>query len=375
MKIAYFTESLPPLIDGVTRTLTRLAGTLESEGIDFRFYSPVKPDDSISWNHRVRKVNSVQFPLYSYYRIGMPYFQGLEVELDAFQPDLIHAVSPTPLGYYGMSYGRKRKLGVVSSYHTHFVSYLNYYGFQRSEKLGWNYLQWFHNQGLRTFVPSPSAAQELRERGFHNVALWQRGIDVERFSPDFHDMVLRRSVAWDDEPILLFVGRLVKEKDIDDVIEASHILREMGNRFKIVFIGDGPMKSEIQDRLPDAHLPGFLAGRELAAWYATADLFVFPSTTETFGNVILEAFASGIPAIGVTKGGVADLITPGLNGLLAPPNAPGELAAKVQVLLNDAGYRMLLGRQARKHAMNFNWRDINLKLIKNYEQILRDQRN
>jgi len=375
MRIAYFTESLPPLIDGVTRTLTQLAMTLEQEKVEFRFFAPVRPDTTFPWRHRVHTVGSITFPFYRYYRVGLPYFQGVETALDTFNPDLVHVTSPTPLGIYGMKYARKCRLGVVSSYHTHFVSYMDYYGFRSTRRWGWKFLQWFHNQGFKTFVPSRSAAAEVTQHGFKHVELWPRGIDIEVFSPQFRSDLLRQSVVRTDEPILLFVGRLVKEKDIDDLIEACRILQEMGNRFRMVLVGDGPMRQEISLRLPQAHLLGFLSGRELAEWYASADLFLFPSTTETFGNVILEAFASGLPAIGVAKGGVADLITPGVNGILAPPHSPPELAAKIQVLLNDVSYRTMLAERARQTATQYSWREINLKLVQNYQQVLDEPRN
>jgi glycosyltransferase involved in cell wall biosynthesis len=189
-----------------------------------------------------------------------------------------------------------------------------------------------------TYAPSPSSAIALSRKGIKNVDLWQRGINMEKFSPRHRNETLRRSIGAENIPLLLYVGRLVKEKDLDDLVHACHLLRLWGNTFKLVFVGDGPMKKYLMRRLPDAHFAGYQHGPNLSRWYASADIFVFPSTTETFGNVILEAFASGIPAVGVNQGGVADLITPGMDGLLAEPNAPRSLAEQIQILLAEQNF-------------------------------------
>jgi len=370
MKVAYFTESLPPKQDGVVKALCHLVDTLESEKIEYKFYSPVKPDLSVSWTGNVRKVSSVPFALYDYYRMGLPYFEGIFDELDDFKPDLIHVVSQTPLGCYGMKYAKKRHLPVVSSYHTNFVRYMTYYGLDILTEVGWHYLRWFHNQCLRTYAPSPSTISELEHKGIQGVELWQRGIELERFSPRFRNSELRASVTQSDEPILLFVGRLVKEKDLDDLISANYLLRDCGFRFKQVIIGDGPMRTELEKRLPDAHLTGFLSGHELETWYASSDLFVFPSTTETFGNVILEAFASGIPAIAVNKGGVADIITHGVDGMIAEANNPEDFAEKIVYFLKNMDMARHFGMDARKTSETYSWQTINTKLLESYQQVL-----
>lgn len=370
MKVAYFTESLPPNKDGVVKTMCHLVDKLESEKIEYKFYSPVKPDPSVSWTKHVRKVPSIPFALYDYYRMGLPYFEGIHEELDAFCPDLIHVVSPTLLGCYGLKYAQKRDLPVVTSYHTHFVHYMTYYGLDLLIDAGWHYLRWFHNQCLRTYAPSPSAIQELEKERIHNVELWPRGIELDKFSPKFRSAELRASVAKSDEPVLLFVGRLVKEKDLNDLIQANHLLKEQGFKFRQVIIGDGPMRSEMAEQLPDAHFTGFLTGHALAEWYASSDLFVFPSTTETFGNVILEAFASGIPAVGVNKGGVADIITHGVDGMIARMNDPKDFASTISFFLEDAMMIRHFGKDARKTAQKYSWNEINRRLIESYHQVV-----
>ena len=256
MKIAYFTESLPPNTDGVVKTLVKLIGTLEDEHIDFRFFSPVKPDATYSWTDKVSKVKSVPFFLYNYYHVGVPFFEGISRQLDEFQPDLVHLCAPSLLGVYGLNYAHRHDLPVVTSYHTHFVDYFSYFGLSWLQPTGWAYLQWFHNKCHMTYAPSPSAVSELQTRGIRDVDLWQRGIELDLFSPTLRNYDLRRSIGAVDKPILLFVGRLINHKDLDDLVAAARILKQRGQDFKIVIAGDGPMRPELEKQLPDAHFTG-----------------------------------------------------------------------------------------------------------------------
>lgn len=369
MKIAYFTESLPPNTDGVVRTICNLTSTLEARGVDYRLFSPFKPDPSFSWSHRVYKLVSLPLALYTDYRLAIPYFHPLDRALDSFRPDLIHVISPSLLGLFGLDYARKRGLPAVSSYHTHFVSYFSYYGFSKVTGPGWRFLHWFHNQFRKTYAPSPSAVRELTDHGIRGVELWQRGVDLRRFSPAYRCDELRRSVGAHHVPLLLYVGRLVKEKDLDDLVEAAHLLRIRGCRFALAIVGDGPMREELGQALPCAHFLGYQHGDQLSAWYASADAFVFPSTTETFGNVILEAFASGLPAVGVSQGGVADIITHGRDGLLARPHDPRSLADAIQSLLCDEPRRTAMARAALSTAASYRWDAVNEKLINSYHAV------
>lgn len=371
MRIAYFTESLPPITDGVTRTLSRLATTLLAQEVDFRFVSPVPADRGLPWADRVIGVASVPFPAYDYYRLGLPYLQhAVQAALDRFRPDLVHVVSPTPLGVYGLRYAQRRRIPAVTSYHTRFVSYFPYYGLRGWEDLAWAYLRWFHNQFACTYAPSPSAERELRERGVREVEVWSRGIDVAGFSVDHRSSVLRAHLDADARPILLYTGRLVREKDLSDLVAACELLRGRGVAFRPVLVGDGPMRDELTARLPEAVFPGFRSGGELARWYASADIFVFPSTTETFGNVILEAFASGLPVVAAASGGALDLVQPGVNGVLARPNDPGHLADRIEFLLREPAYARWLGKHARENARAYDWTEVNGRLLDSYRILL-----
>jgi glycosyltransferase involved in cell wall biosynthesis len=371
MKIAYFTESLLPHVDGVSRTLAQLFATLEARGVDFRVHSPFVPGPEVSWSARVRPVRFVRFPLYPDYRVSLPWGHGVGRELDAWGPDLVHLVSPTPLASWAQRWAARRGVPVVSSFHTHFVSYFRYYGVPALEGFGWGMLRRFYARCARVYAPSRSIIRELESHGIGRLELWSRGMDTRRFSPGFRDPGLRRAVGADEEtPVVLLVSRLVKEKDLADLVEMDAVLRERGAAYRLVLVGDGPMRGELEERLPDAHFAGHQTGEALARWYASGDVFVFPSTTETFGNVVTEALASGLPAVVVDRGGPPDQIEPGENGWIARANDPADLAERVGSLLRDPEARARMGRRAVDSARERDWDAINGRLLDSYAAVV-----
>jgi len=375
MKVAYFTESLLPHVDGVSRTLAQLFGFLERNEVDFRVWSPFVPGPEVTWSGRVRPVRFVRFPLYPDYRVSLPFGRAVWRELEAWGPDLVHVVSPTPLATRAQKWAKKRGLPVVSSFHTHFVSYFRYYGARWAEGFGWRALKRFYDRCERVYVPTDAIIRELAEHGITNTEPWSRGIDLARFSPGHRSAELRaRAGADDDTPVLLMVSRLVKEKDMADLVEMDRILRRRGNRHRLVLVGDGPMRAELQEALPDAYFAGHQSGEPLARWYASGDVFVFPSTTETFGNVVLEAQASGVPPVVVDRGGPAELVAPGETGLVARGNDPADLAARCETLLRDPALRAEMGTRARQAARERDWAAINGRLIRSYRQIVDQHR-
>ena len=373
MKIAYFTESLPPLTDGVSHTLSNLKQSLVDEGHDFLFFSPFTPEVD-GWRGKVMKIISLPFPLYPRYRFSLPAFHDLKPALDSFRPDIIHICSPFFLGMAAYRYAVQYNIPAVNSYHTRFVSYFKYYGFRKMEWFGWWYLRRFYNRAAMNFVPSRSTIMELESRGFSRLALWERGIDTRRFSPSYVDHTLRQRWSPDGQPIALFVGRLVKEKDIDVLLRSYKILKEKNINYKMVFVGDGPFRSEIAKAIPDAILAGFLQGQELSAAYASADIFVFPSTTESFGNVVLEAAASGLPSIVSSEGGVKDVVHDGETGFLTIPRDTEDFASKLEILLSNDILRTTFSAQALEYAFGKTWNAVNKVLLDAYEEII-DQNN
>lgn len=375
MRVAYFTESLYPLVDGVSRTLARLFATLEERGQEFRVYSPFVPDASVPWRDRVREVGYLRFPPYPDYRVSLPFSRGVARDLRAFRPDLVHLVSPTPMARRAQSLAGGLGVPTVASFHTHFVSYFRYYGVGAFEPFGWSVLRRFYRGCARVYAPSPSMVRELSARGVERVELWSRGIDLTRFSPELRDEeTVRAAGGGTDTPVLLMVSRLVKEKDMADLVAVDRILRERGVRFSLALVGDGPMRAELERSLPRAVFAGHREGDALARWYASGDVFVFPSTTETLGNVVLEALASGLPAVVVDRGGPQDLIEPGVNGFVARANDPASIADALQPLLEDAELRGRMSAAARVSARSRSWEEINGALLDSYAQVVAEGR-
>jgi phosphatidylinositol alpha 1,6-mannosyltransferase len=371
LRVAYFTESLYPLVDGVSRTLGRLFDTLCERDVSFRVFSPFVPSGEVRWRSNVQGVRYIRFPPYPDYRVSLPWNRDVTEALDRFRPDLIHLVSPTPMAVWAQRHSRRRGLPVVSSFHTHFVSYFRYYRVQRLEPVGWRMLRRFYRRCARVYAPSLSIIRELESHGIGNVELWSRGLDLRAFSPAFRDEQLRQRIgASADTPILLLVSRLVKEKDLLDLVAMDRILRERGVNYRFVLVGDGPLRSDLEAELPDATFAGHQGGPELARWYASADVFVFPSTTETLGNVVLEALGSGVPAVVVDRGGPPDLIDPGRTGLIARANDPSDLADAVETLLRDGELRGRMSRAAVGAAADRDWGAINGRLLDSYRRVI-----
>jgi len=375
MKIAFFTDSLPPSTDGVAHTFTRLAETLHKKGYDYKFFSPFLPTTDFPWQNKVTKVPSIPFFLYPQYRISLPTMKEIEQKLATFKPDIVHVSSPTLLGKIGLAYARNHYIPAVSSYHTHFISYFKYYNASVIENLGWSFLKWFYNQFERVYVPSHSAVKDLKINGFDKLELWQRGVNTMLFSPQKRDENWRNSISPKGEPILLFVGRLVTEKDLYDLVEMEHLLKKKKLDFQLVIVGDGPMRKELEKLIPQARFLGFLKGEQLAKVYASSDIFTFPSTTETFGNVVLEAAASGLPVVGVNRGGVPDIILDGRTGFIAEANNPVNFSYYVHVLLSNPNLRKKMACEALRFAQNFDWDHINTRLISSYQLIIKLYQN
>lgn len=369
MRVAFCTDTLPPIADGVTRTLDELAPTLLASGVELLFVTAVTPDRALPWRNRVRAIANMPFPLYRSYRMALPIARSLDPVLDRFAPDVVHVVTPSFLGLYGVRYGRRRGVPVVASFHTDFVSLFRYYGLRWLEGLGRRLMRRFYNRCALTLAPSRATAAMLERHGIENVALWRRGVSQERFAPSFRSDTLRAQLDG-GAPILLYVGRLAKEKRLDYLVAAVRSLERWGLSFKLVLVGEGPMRAQLARDLPRAHFAGYVPPDQLGPWYASADLFVFPSTNETFGNVVLEAFASGLPVVAVNGGGVCELVTAGRDGVLAPPEDPVAFAREIRALLAQPERRSRMGEQARATALTYRWPEVNERLLDCYAQVI-----
>ena len=365
LRIAYFSSTMVEGQDGVTRTIFKIADFLKEKNITSRYYTASFNEKSEEKLDLV-KVNSFNLPFYKDYNIALPNKSKIFKDLDEFNPNILHFHTPCPLAKVAIKYGEKKNIPVFGTYHTHFPSYSRYYKLKFLEKFAWNYLRKIYNNADKVFVPTQSIISELEEHSFEHLVRLPNGIDLERFNESFFNRSWKKKIGADGKNILLFVGRLVWEKNLKVLVEVNEILRRKRSDFKFVFVGDGPAQEEMEKEMPDAIFTGRLAGRELSEAFASSDIFVFPSVTETFGIVILEAMASGLPPICVAEHGPLDLIIPGGNGLLAKPNDPEDFSKQIELMLDDSILRNNIKKNIRKFSENYDWNKVLNQMLNFY---------
>lgn len=369
MKIAYFNAMLDKGHDGVTRVVFTMINGALARGHQAMAVSatiPHKEDRMVDF-HRVL---SVPLPWQRIYRIAVPGYGTFAKKLKEFQPDIIHINSPCTLGFAAMHYARKFDVPVVATYHTHFPSYARYYHMLPLEEAMWTILRKFYNHLDRTFVPSRDIMTELAAHKFVNLEHLSNGVDLSLFSPSFRSEQWRADVGAGNKPVVLFVSRLVWEKDLADLAAMYTKLRESRDDFTMVVVGDGHAREDLKKLMPEAVFLGYQSGDALATAYASSDIFVFPSTTETFGLVTVEAMASGIVPVAAAVGGAASIIEDGKSGLLVPGHEPLMMATQVERLLNDPSFREKLAAGALAHAQDFGWETILDRLFSRYEDVI-----
>ena len=373
-RVALFTGAYNHIADGVSLTLNRLVDHLERQGVEVRVFAPTVEEPAIDHAGTLVPVPSVPIPGRSDYRLTLGITPSVRRELDAFDPTLYHVATPDLLGRHALSVARDTDTPVVSSYHTHFSSYLKYYYLDLFEPALWAYLRRFYEQCEQVYVPSTAIAEELRRHGITDgLRLWRRGVDTDRFAPR------RRSSAWrqahgigDGEVVVAFVSRLVWEKGLDVYADVIRRLEQQGVPHRSVVVGDGPAREDLEARLPNATFTGFLKGDDLARAYASSDVFLFPSDTETFGNVTLEAMASGVPTIAADAAGSRDLVEHETTGLLCPPGDRDAFAEATKRLVLDASLRRSMSTAAHERAQHFTWPTILERMNAYYDEVLAD---
>jgi glycosyltransferase involved in cell wall biosynthesis len=375
--VALFTDTFLPDVNGVARTLGRWVEYLESQGVTCRVFAPQSDNGAGSdYNSSmVERFYSIPFLLYPECKLAIPNPLSIKKTLQEFKPDIIHCATPFNLGLFGLHYAKKHKIPFVASYHTHFDQYLQYYKIQWVEGMLWRYLGWFHQTCRRIYVPSKSTLHYLEERGFQNLEVWSRGVDVSRFHPEVdRQAVLQAAGADPAKQTLLYVGRLAPEKSVDVLLEAYENLPERWKgKTELILIGDGPLYKELSETYreqEDIRFLGFKEGKELCDMFAAADMFVFPSATETFGNVVLEAMASGTAVIGANAGGVSDTVSHMKTGWLCPVGDAVAFTQAMTALLDDQALRQKLSRSGRQYSEQQSWESIFYRLLDSYRHVV-----
>lgn len=308
IRLAIFTDTYAPQVNGVARTLERLVSAVEARGGAVRVETVADP--LARRDSRVQRWPSAPFWAYPQLRIAAPLRGAVTERLARWRPTLIHAATPFGLGLAGRAAATALRVPLVTSYHTSFSEYLRHYGLSALDAVAWPFLRWFHNSGRRTFAPTRMVAGQLEAQGFRSVRVWGRGVDPSRFHPRYRSREMREAMgAAGDELVVAYVGRLAPEKGIHVALSAMRQLAAThGARLRFAIAGDGPDEARCRSLAPEGTwFAGALHGDALSAFYASADLLVFPSTTETFGNVVLEAMASGVPVIAPDVGATLEL--------------------------------------------------------------------
>jgi len=373
VKIVFFTETFLPKVDGIVTRLTKTVQHLVASGDQVLIFCPEGAPES--WKGaRVVGVPAMPLPLYPELKLALPR-PSVSEALEAFGPDLIHVVNPAVLGLGGIWLAKTRGIPLVASYHTHLPKYLEHYGMGMLEPLLWELLKAAHNQAQLNLCTSTAMVDELSAKGIQHTALWQRGVDTELFRPDLRSEAMRQRLhgPYDDTGnLLLYIGRLSAEKQIERIRPVLEALP--GTRLALV--GDGPYRQQLErlfEGTPTTFV-GYLAGEELASAYASGDAFLFPSSTETLGLVLLEAMAAGCPVVGARRGGIPDIVSDGVNGFLYDPDEEGSLTTAVANLLGEADTRRALRLAAREEAERWGWASATEQLRGYYRQVLGQRR-
>jgi glycosyltransferase involved in cell wall biosynthesis len=369
LRLALVTETFPPEVNGVARTLGRWVEAFRSRGHTVEVIRPRQPHEGPRPGERV---HGMALPFYPQVRIGVAGPRRLRRLLRRLGPDLVHIATEGPLGWSALLAARTLGIPVASSFHTNFDHYAAHYGFLGIERLAFACLRWFHNRTLVTLVPSKATQARLVADGVRRVEIWSRGVDAELFHPRHRDLELRRGLGLaPSDPLLLYVGRIAPEKNLPALLQAFARLRQSleSARLRLVLVGAGPLEATIQVTQPaGVVLAGMQHGLALSRWYASADVFAFPSLSETFGNVVLEAQASGLPVVGFDTQGVNERITPEEDGLLVPEG--GDLVPALRRLCQDQDLRQRWGQAARLRAQRQDWKPIFDELEQRYLRLV-----
>ncbi len=374
MKVALFADTYLPQINGVTNTLSKLVRYYEEKGINYKMFVP-KYDTDMP-DHNTERFYSIKFLFYPESRITFPNAHRINSILSEFKPDIIHNMNEFNLGIAGMNYGKKHGIPTISTYTTNFSQYADYYKINLLKEPIWSYMKWFHTQNDLTLCPSTAARELLYSQGIHNTKIFSRGIDARQFTPEHRREELRGNLRIADKLAFLYVGRVSNEKDLDILSSSYHsIHNRYGAKAAMVITGDGPYLEKCRQMFPeDTIFTGFKRGKELAEIYASCDIFVCPSSTETFGNVVLEAMASGIPVIGADAGGVGETVQNGQTGLKFIPRDADDLTKCMTELLEDTELRIYLSKNGREYALNRSWNKIFDGLMETYQQVIEEKR-
>jgi len=364
LRVALVTETFPPEVNGVAMTVDRLARSLQARDHDLQIVRPRQSSDVYDRDGSRLGLEQVltrglPIPRYPELRLGLPAKRSLQALWSLRRPDVVHIATEGPLGWSALRVARKLRLPVSTDFRTNFHAYSRHYGLGWMERSIAGYLRRFHNQADCTLVPTNELQDSLAAAGFERLIVVERGVDADQFSPNHRSQVLRSSWGLQEHDMAaLYVGRLAPEKNLSLLVQAFEAMQARNPRWRLVVVGDGPERAALAARCPSAVMLGSLTGQALSQAYASSDLFLFPSLTETFGNVVPEAMSSGLPVLAFGYAAAAQLVRIGQNGELA---TCGDHAAFVRLasdLAVDIERVSSMGQHARAAAAHLAWPSI-----------------
>jgi len=359
LRVAFVSETYPPEVNGVAMTVARIVAGMHRRNHEVQLVRPRQHRDDAAGSaagYQEVLMRGLPIPRYPDLRMGVPSGRALVRLWTQRRPDVVHIATEGALGWSALQAARHLKLPVCSDFRTNFHAYSAHYG------LGWlrkpivAYLRKFHNLCANTMVPTEALRRELLAQGFRNLTVVTRGVDTRQFDPARRSAALRSQ--WGVAPgdlVVAHVGRLAQEKNLDTLLTAFEAVRRNHPAARLLLVGDGPQRAELQARCPAAIFAGQRHGEDLAAHYASADLFLFPSLTETFGNVTTEAMASGLPVVAFHYAAAAQLLRSRVNGMLAPVGDAAAFVEAAVALAGDAALRRRAGEAARTDALALDW--------------------
>ena len=373
LRVALFSGNYNYVRDGANQALNRLVDYLLRQGAAVRVYSPTTDTPAFAPSGDLVSLPSFAIPGRDEYRFSLGLPEAIRRDLEEFAPNVVHVSSPDVAGHRAVTWARKHGLPVLTSVHTRFETYLRYY------RMGWleggmvALLRRFYQRCDALVAPSESVVDVLREQRMNDdIGIWSRGIDRDLFNPDRRSIEWRRSLGLaDDDFVVGFHSRLVMEKGLDVFADAIDELKRRGTPHRILIIGDGPARGWLQSRLPEAVFAGFQAGPDLARGVASMDLLFFPSVSETFGNVTLEAMACRLPVVASIATGSTSLVADGSSGRLIPPGDIARFADAIQAYAADAGLRALHGATGEERSRAYSWDRINQAVVDAYDRLTR----